>query len=140
MIWAGGDIDRVAVSLRVIGDDLDPAVVSNLLACPPTKAYCKGDALPGRSRRVARTGVWILRGVDDSPGGIDEKIGRLLDRVSSDSAAWTALAPYRKDVFCGLFLNQWNRGGWLSPELMQRLAERGLRLELDIYGAEEGDE
>ncbi len=70
---------------------------------------------------------------------MEEKISRLLDRVSSESASWAALAPYRKNVFCGLFLDAWNRGATLSAGLMGRLAERGLDLDLDIYGYGEKD-
>jgi hypothetical protein len=88
-------------------------------------------------RRIAKTGSWILDGAQDAAGDLEEKISRLLTSVSADPAAWSALAGYRKDVFCGLFLNRWNRGCSLSPELMRRLAERGLSVELDIYRGEE---
>ena len=133
--WLGGDIGRVQVSLRIFGDDLDPTSVSALLDSPPTRSYCKGEVIPGvRTHRTASTGVWILQGDEQGDGNLEERIHRLLDGVSAASAAWTALAPYRKDVFCGLHLNAWNQGCSLSSVLLERLGERGLTLDLDIYG------
>lgn len=140
VVWIGGDIDRVVVSLRFYGDDLDPERVTELLGCEPTQSYRKGDALRSkRCRRTAGTGSWRLEGPKDETGTLPEQIGRLLDSVSSDLLVWEDLTRFRPDVFCGLFLDAWNRGCSLPPELMQRLAERGLTLGLDIYGDAGGE-
>jgi hypothetical protein len=40
---------------------------------------------------------------------------------------------YEVDVFCGIFVDGWNRGFNLSPALMKKLAERYLELDVDIY-------
>ena len=141
IIWIGGEIDRVQVSLRFSGDELDPDAVSALLNSPPTRSYRKGETISGvRSRRVAPTGMWILHGSEEGEGGLEERISRLLDSVSAEPASWAALALYHKNVFCGLHLAAWNRGVSLSAGLMQRLAERGLALDLDIYASGEKDE
>jgi len=133
--WIGGEIDRVQVSLRISGDDLDPEVVSVLLGSRPTKSYRKGEVIPGvRAHRIAPTGMWILHETEANEGDLESRINYLLDRISSNPTAWTALAPYRKNVFCGLYLAAWNRGCSLSAGLMQRFAERSLDLDLDIYG------
>jgi len=141
IIWIGGEIGRIQVSLRVFGDDLDPASVSALLDAHPTKSYRKGEVIPGvRTHRIALTGMWILQGDEQGDSTLEERIHRLLDRVSAASDSWTALAPYRKNVFCGLYLNAWNQGCSLSSKLLERLGERGLTLDLDIYGNGETDE
>ena len=40
---------------------------------------------------------------------------------------------FRADVFCGLFMEEGNEGISLSNETLQRLAERGLTIDFDIY-------
>lgn len=141
LLWIGGKIDRVQVCLRIVGDDLDPDIVSTLLDCPPTKAYRKGEVISGvRANRTAPTGIWILHGLEEGEDELEGEISRLLDRVSAEPASWAVLTPFRKNVFCGLYLAAWNRGCAISAGLMQRLAERGLDLDLDIYGSGEKDE
>lgn len=82
VVRLGGAIDRVKVSLRFSGDDLDPDAVSTLLGCPPTKSYRKGDTLPSqRSQRVAPTGLWTLKGAEEDGGVLETQVSRLLDRI-----------------------------------------------------------
>ena len=135
VIWiAGGNFDRVNVTLRLFGDDLDPDQVSVQLGCKPTASYRKDDRLPSkRYRRIAKTGSWRLSSPEDEAGTLEEKLNRLLDSVSSDLKAWADLKQFEHDIFCGIRLDQWNRGGSLSPQLLARLAERDLTLQLDIY-------
>lgn len=40
---------------------------------------------------------------------------------------------FRADVFCGLFMEDFNEGISLSHETLQKLAERGLMIDFDIY-------
>ncbi|HSE22384.1 MAG TPA: DUF4279 domain-containing protein, partial [Pyrinomonadaceae bacterium] len=39
----GGPLERTKVTLRVIGDELDPDEISKLLQCEPTSKARKGD-------------------------------------------------------------------------------------------------
>jgi hypothetical protein len=127
----------VTVSLRVVGDDLDPEEVSHLLKCHPTKSHAKGDIIVGKHtglRRVAPTGVWLLNSDDERSVGLDEQVMHLLGRVSDDPSAWETLTKkYKAEVFCGLFLDADNRECWLSADVLRHLAERGLGIGFDIY-------
>lgn len=134
VISVGGEVERIKVSLRFLGDDLDPDFISNLLGCQPTESYRKGDVLSSkRSSRIAHTGVWSLRDVEEDTNTLEMKVRRLLNRVSADSAAWNSLSRFQGNIFCGVFIEDWNRGFSLSPELMQNLVERKLAIDLDIY-------
>ena len=44
---------------------------------------------------------------------------------------------FKVDLFCGLQMEEWNRGLSFSPETLRRVAERGLELGLDIYYVED---
>ena len=133
----GGAVGRVRVSLRLFGDDLDPADITRLLGCEPTRALRKGDVDPiGRYRRVATTGSWLLEG-DRPPGeDLEAQVLCLLARVSSNQATWELLTDrFAVDVFCGVFLDDSNQGFALSPLVLSELSWRKLRIDFDIYSA-----
>jgi hypothetical protein len=132
----GGDADRVTVTIRVAGDDLDPDEVTKVLNISPTFAARKGDRRPSGDRDIVQgTGIWTLTfSGTPSEWTLDEAIPILLDKLPADLAVWDRLAEkYDLDVFCGLQLECWNRGFALSPELLLRLAQRHLELDVDIY-------
>ena len=44
------------------------------------------------------------------------------------------------DVFCSLFMGSENQGTVLQPETLRLLVDRGLSLDIDIYGLPPGDD
>lgn len=47
---------------------------------------------------------------------------------------WSQLSSrYELDMFCGVFLGSSNDALEFSPELMGQLADRGIKLVLDVY-------
>jgi hypothetical protein len=135
LLHAGGEVDGCSVGLRVFGDDLDPDTVSAMLGAKPTSACRKGDVHRGKHYdRVEKQGKWLLNTGHVRGVPLDDLIIRLLDRLTNDLAVWRELCRrFRVDLFCGLHLELWNRGLVLSPRTLQRVAERGLLLGLDIY-------
>jgi hypothetical protein len=135
---AGGEVDKTSVSLLFSGDTLDPDEISKLLACQPTKSYRKGDALPDRrDRRVAQTGVWRLSGKKTGKVSLEKQIFELFSRLTDDLEIWRKLtSQYHSDLFCGLWMESWNRGIDFSPDLMTQISARGLTLSLDVYYVE----
>ena len=130
------------MSLRVVGDGIDPEHISLLLGLEPSLLRRKGEVRHTGGRAIVqRTGVWSFS-VECSPGWtLPDAIGALLDRLPSDPEVWAELTGcYRADVSCGLFIEGWNRGVNLPAALLRRLAERGLDLDLDIYFSGERDE
>jgi len=137
IVWIMAVISRTVATLRIMGDDLDPDEVTRLLGVEPTVSALAGDVHPTRSGRkvTARTNSWLLEAEAVSSGGLDDRIADLLAPLPSDPAVWRELSRhFRCDVFCGLFVDGGNAGAGLRPEVLAMLGERGLRLELDIYG------
>lgn len=136
LVWvAGGEIDEVCISLRFFGDDLDPYQLTQLLGSESTGSYRKGDVLRGKKYdRVMPTGSWFLSTPRSATASLDAHINSLLDCVTSDLDIWRELTQkYDSDLFCGVWLFRWNRGVDLEPETLKRMADRRLRLGLDIY-------
>lgn len=136
-------IDRSILTLRVIGDDLDPAEISRILGSSPTRSERKGDVIRSQTTgqsRVARTGGWRVEVPDANPEDVDGQVTRILSRLATDVEVWRALAArYRIDIFCGLFMRETNEGLELSPATLLALGQRGISIGFDIY-APRGDE
>ena len=135
VVRVGGEVDEVSVSLRFFGDKLIPEDLTKRLGIRPTESCRKGDIFRGKQYdRIEKRGKWILDGKRSPEKGIDTQLNELFDCVSEDLDVWKYLTErYNSDLFCGVFLTQWNRGFELSPRTVQKIAERHLQIGFDIY-------
>jgi hypothetical protein len=136
LVWvAGGSVDACAVALRFFGDDLEPDEITKLLGVPASKSYRKGDILRGEKYDIIqKTGSWRLQIEKCTDVELEDLINSLLDRLPSDPEIWKNLGQrFNADLFCGLWLEQWNRCMDFTPQTLVRIGERGLMLQLDIY-------
>ncbi|MEM5314754.1 DUF4279 domain-containing protein [Paraburkholderia sp. JHI869] len=136
-----GHLRKTMVSLRIIGDDLNPDEITRLLCCIPTDCQSKGDELVGKSgrTRIAAFGSWSLKAPTRQPGNLNAQITWLMAAVTGDIEVWKSIAArYKIDLFCGLFMDQWNDGESISSASLSALGARHIQLDLDIYGATVG--
>ena len=140
LVSVGGPVDKATVSLRVFGEDLDPVEVTGLLRCEPTRARRRGDvSSDNRNQRVAPTGSWLLHGQVSPKADLEQQVRMLLEAVSDDLKVWKDLTSrFKVDIFCGLFLEEFNHGFELSPEILTALSDRGISIGFDIYGPVNG--
>lgn len=133
-----GSLHRSVALLGFHGDDLDPTEITARLGAEPTIAVSKGGSWLTSSAdgKAATTGAWRLEANDGTPANLDDQIAGLFAPLSRDVAMWRALAArYRGRVICGLFLASGNAGVTLQPATLMMIGQRGLVLDLDIYGA-----
>jgi hypothetical protein len=131
-----------AASIGFYGDDLEPERITASLGAKPTVGVRKGGVwLTGNgAERVAHTGSWRIVADRCEPADLDGQINDLLDKLSDDLPSWRSFAEeYRGRVFCGLFLASANEGITLRPDTLVRVGERGLLIDLDIYGKDLAD-
>ncbi len=132
-----GALEYSQATLRIFGDDLIPDDISDLLGAKPTKSKKKGDEEVGKTSgkvRIAKTGSWHLHAQKREPEDLNAQIEEILSQLTSDLATWEKLCKsYKVDIFCGLFMENWNDGLSLSSEVMLALGQRGIGLSLDIY-------
>jgi hypothetical protein len=132
-----GEVGRTTVSLRLFSVNLDPEIVTSLLGRQPTSASRAGEL---KYRRPAKFGSWHLNS-DPLSGDLDPQIRDLLATLTPDIAIWNDLATqHNAELFCGLFLNEDNQGLMLTPETMNAIGQRGLKLSLDIYAVFDTDD
>ena len=131
------ELYRSRASLRFFGDDLEPAEITRLLCCIPTSSQKKGEIIRHRTdggKHVAPYGKWLLEEDECCPGDLDGQIQRLLARVSANLSVWRDLVSrFRTDLFCGIFVQQFNEGVSLSPAVLAALGNRGIEIDFDIY-------
>ena len=123
-------------TLRIMGDDLVPGEISDLLGCEASRQQTTGEELvapkSGRTR-VARSGMWRLFAKKREPEDLDGQVSELLGKLTDDLAVWADLsARFKIDLFVGLFMNVTNEGCSVSAETLRKLGERGIELGLDI--------
>ncbi|MGY4396274.1 hypothetical protein ACVWZA_001447 [Sphingomonas sp. UYAg733] len=132
-----GMLQKSAASLGFYGDDLDPGRITTALGAEPTVGVAKGGIWLTNSgwEMVAHTGIWRIVAKRAEPADLDGQINRILASLTSDLSVWRPLADrYRGRFFCGLFLASGNEGLALEPRTLASIGERGLVLDLDIYG------
>ena len=131
-------LQRSVATLRIIGDDLKPEKVTELLGCEPTASQTKGQKVRGHKTGreiVMRTGMWRLEATDCEPEDLDKQVAELLTKLTQDLSIWASLSDqFAIDLFCGLFMEESNEGVSISADTLLALGQRGIVLALDIYG------
>ena len=138
---------KTAASLRIGGDALDPDEISQVLGCPPTQGFRKGQVVRGKvtgHEFVKKSGMWMLEADDQQPGNLDEQIKSIFTRLPDDLEVWRDLSSkFRMDLFCGFFMEVGDEGLEISPDSLRLLGERSVALGFCIYaptGRDEQDE
>jgi hypothetical protein len=130
-------VSRSKACLRIIGDSLVPATITELLQCEPTGANAKGDTRIGKSTRrkfVYPRGAWRLQAAEAEPEDLNGQIAEIIEKLNPDISVWKHLSEqYHIDLFVGLFMEESNEGMEISPKSLQLLGERGIVLAMDIY-------
>jgi len=82
--WFGGPIDQAKVTLRIVGDQLDPKEITRLLGCEPSESARAGEITKhGGLSRTVRHGYWRLsNGKSDTD--VEDQIQILLAKLPSD--------------------------------------------------------
>jgi hypothetical protein len=129
-------ISRSTISIRFFGKNLVPEQLTTMLGCYPTRSGKTGEDIvnkSGTSRKI-RKGFWHLEYGESDAVDLEEKVNQLLEKLTGDLEVWQEITQkYKADVFCGLFIDKFNEGFAFSPNIMRKLADRNLEIDIDIY-------
>jgi hypothetical protein len=130
------DLRESIATLRISGDDLVPEAISALLGFDPTGSHLNGqtDVLSSGAVRVRKTGLWSISTKHSRPANFDGQVAELLGQLTDDLTVWRGLSDrYDIDLFCGWFMGDSNAGIEIGVATLKKLAQRGIRIDLDIY-------
>lgn len=138
LVSLGGHVRAFRITLRVFGDGVSPSEISQMLALETSSGHLKGERLPGKYARTARTGSWLHTVESDRiPNCVfEDALNQLLDHATNDLAVWHVLTKrFKVDLFCGLFMEggTGNEGIELDSATMKRLVDRQIAIGFDIY-------
>ncbi len=111
-------IQDSAITLNIYGTELDIDEINQWLNCEPS------DTL----------GSWNLESELPKGAAIEAKIVAILDKTNPDPEVWARLnQKYKVRLVLGIFLYSSGECFAISPEMVKRLADRGLKLDFDLY-------
>jgi hypothetical protein len=144
-VWFGGPIPCFSVRIEITADDLKPNEITSLLGVAPTTTWEKGTTLLNRDgtvRRTTKSGRWSLslQPAETDEWEANEALSLIIGRFGVDEAIWREIAS-SAEVRLGLalFLETANQGVSLDPASLRWLADRNIRLDFDIYAADESE-
>lgn len=123
------------VEFRIVGETVDPAVITNALNLQPCQVRRQGSL---RADGKIFTGMWAYNGYGDAPSpewhSLEEGLTFVTDKL------WPlkkVIAGYRSSAqliwWCGHFQSSFDGGPRLSPILLGKLATFGADLFIDNY-------
>jgi hypothetical protein len=127
---------KTFVSLRVLGIRLNPSSISNILSLSPSESFTAGS--PRGRRGVWPHGYWEFNSSNHVLSeNFEEHLQWMLDRIGHLSEKLSLLKQEGNtvDLYCYWQVTSMQNGISISSDMLKHLANLGLPLELDIYGA-----
>ena len=127
-------------SFRIMGKDLDPSEITNVLHMHPDQSHRCGD--PNMSKLGHRyadytEGLWAIDSSVDETHAIDAHLEALVTKLwkHRDLLQEFRNRGYRLDIFVGIFGIDDNMGLALKNTLLRRVMQLEVDLDLDLYPA-----
>jgi len=131
------DISRSTISIRLFGSELNPEKITQLLGCEPTSAAKTGEKIikSNGKERIVKKGFWHLTYGESDEVILEEKIELLFGKLTDNLESWIEVTKNLEtaDIFCGLFIDNWNEGFTLSQSILRKVSERNLEIGFDFY-------
>jgi hypothetical protein len=131
---------RTYASVSLNGDDLDPAEVTSFFEIQPSESFRAGDLR--KNGRTWNHGHWALESQEHVKSKeLADHIEWLLDQLGHtqpQEQAHSYIAKLQANntitrIFCYWELRSGSGGPSFSPDLLRRIADFGLDLDIDFY-------
>ncbi|ESU24559.1 hypothetical protein FLJC2902T_31990 [Flavobacterium limnosediminis JC2902] len=132
----GGIFEEFSVGVNFYSNKLNKQEITELLGVEPTKSWNPNERHSvGNSNktRITNWGKWYLSSKRDKTD-LNVKLTNLLQSLTTDLDKWKILtSKYEAWIDVAGYMENWNRGFTLNPEIMKMLSDRNLKIEFDIY-------
>lgn len=125
------------VTLTIVGECLDPDMVTTALGAAPTQSHRACDPSLRRSLgdRLWRSGLWALERKEVPIDDISQTIASLTSIFERGHQQLSKVGGLRYEISVGLFTLRENGEAFeLEPSLLRSLAQLGMTLMVDAYG------
>ncbi len=128
-------MDKSKVTLRFVGDDVDPQHVSTLLELSPSHSESKGMPVENHPSRIYPTNYWGIDSPLSEKASIADHIKYLLALLEPRKAAIVKLTKggYEPNFYCGLFYTRYSGYIAFDPDVLGRIARLGASLDIHVY-------
>lgn len=137
----GGSFEEFSVGVNFYSEHLDKGEITELIGSKPTKAWNQGERHPignTKKTRITDWGKWYLSSQRDSKD-LNLKLQELFDSLTSDLNKWRTLTTkYESWIDVAGYMDNFNRGFSLKPEILKMISDRNIEIVFDIYY--DGDE
>jgi len=136
----GGRFEEFSVGLNFYSKSLNQIEITECLGAKPSKALNPNEKHPignGKNSRITNWGKWYFTSKRDKTD-LNIKLEELLGKFTNDLEKWKILtSKYESWIDVAGYMDNWNRGFSLKPEIMKLIAERNLEIVFDIYHDED---
>lgn len=123
----------VILSFRIMGDEFDPQLITELLGLEPDKAFNKGDKRNEDRPELHRFSFWGLDTKVDRDLSLEKHLEAMLDRLATRTESICELSKeFTVDFYCSIF-SEHMVGVVLSKEVIQRVYELGAEIDIVFY-------
>ncbi|MGA8431680.1 MAG: DUF4279 domain-containing protein [Candidatus Sulfotelmatobacter sp.] len=130
----GDDLKWSRASFRIFGETLQPEEIGVALGIAATRSHLKGELRDARHTAVWRESAWLLRSPLARGTDLAEHLKWLLEAIESKTDVIAELSKkYRIDFFCGFSSGNGQGGFALDSDILRRIANFGIPLNLDLY-------
>ena len=123
----------VRASLRFVGPDVDPSLVTAKLGITPTKSTRRGDPLASHPHHHYRNGSWVLDSDLPETCSVAEHLEHLLAQIQDRAEAlhWLSARNHAGEFFCSYWLN-YGPEPETAEDLTARDGRSGIQLGNDV--------
>lgn len=125
------------VSLRLMGDDLPLDAIEGKLGISPSTVGRKGEHMQGNPKRAKyETHIWVWSFPAEASVPFETQIAGILQRLQLKRDALReilALPRIEGELFLGFSSGNGQGGAIFHANLLQRVADCGLAIKLDLY-------
>lgn len=127
--------DELYVSFVIYDFGVNPDQISAQLGLKPNETAKKGEVKGKNSRSlVSQNDIWKLTSKLEPSREINEHIQHILDILDSEiDKVKKVTSRYESHIKIGAYLHSVNSGVFLNQDVLKRLSEYSLSLDLDIY-------
>jgi hypothetical protein len=123
----------------VLGERLDPPLVTRRLALTPSHAFRAGDPIV-RENGKRRTNGWVLSIGPERSLAADEQVERLIAQLKPKTAEIVGLREelgVELRIYCIVYVADQTPNIWFKPDVVAWASQVGASIDVDLYVGDE---